>query len=233
MNLEDALQSEGPECELRAAGRVAFHEGRYEDAFSNMVASVLNLALEWFREEGVSFSRPLEGHTPTELVIGLAMASQAELEERGDDASNKLAAATWMFSAVAEVRLALDEATLPTHAATSRKVAEVFARGVLLGQIDMIMTAIRLGWLDKLADHEIARRRRADGAAITNAKKATVKEKALSAALRIVSVNPRLSHEDVAVKVRAREALATTVKTLTDWVRHWRREGVLPARQMT
>lgn len=232
MNLADALQTSEPECELRAAGRVAFDSGRYEDAFKHIVASALTLALQWFHEEGITFPRPHVEHTPTELLVGLAMASHAELEERGDGASDKLAAATWMFSAVADVRLALDEPTPPIVAATSRKVAEIFSRGVLFGQIDMLMMAIRLGWPDKLAEHELARRARAEGAAKTNALKASAKEKAFAAALRIVSKNPWLSHEEIAVKVREKESLLTTVRTLTDWVRQWRRENLLsPKRQ--
>lgn len=226
---EDARE----EQRLRDQGRIAFHEGRFADAFSLLHASLLSQALRWFREEGVTFTRPPGSITPTDLLVGLAIAANGELEARGDAASDRFSSAAWLFQAVAELRLGLDEHVPLKTEAVSHKIAELTLRGFMLGQIDMIMNAIRLGWLDKLAEHEIDRARRSAGAAATNAKKATLQQEALGSAIRIVSTNPTLSHEEVAVKVRESLGLSTTVKTLTGWVRDWRRKGFLPDRKRT
>jgi hypothetical protein len=142
-----------------------------------------------------------------------------------------LSAATWLFSAIAELRVALDEDFPKTAERLSEKTAELILRGVMVGQIDMIMNAVRLGWLDKLDEHDLDRARRSAGAAATNAKKASLQESALGDAMRIAGKNQTLSHEEIAVKVRESLGLSTTVKTLTNWVREWRRKGFIPARK--
>ena len=213
---------------LRDRGKDAFHDGKAKEAYGDFTASVLSEAIRWFREEGVTFTKPPGAITPSELVAGLAVAANAELRERGDDASNRLSAATWLFSAVAELRSALDEETPTTADGISERVAELILRGVTLGQIDMIMRAIDLGWLDKLAEHEVDRARRSAGATVTNVKKATIKEEAMGEALRIAGKNQTLSNEEIAVKVRESLRIATTVKTLTGWVRAWRQQGFMP-----
>lgn len=211
----------------RDKGRVAFHEGRYRDAFALYHAAILSRAIRWFREEGVTFARPAGEITAVELIVGLAYAANAELHERGEAASNKLSAAAWLLQAAAELRLALEMETELSVDAVSDRLGELALRGVLLGQVDMIMMAIKLGWLDKLAQHEVDRARRSEGAAKTNAKKASVREEALGEALRIAGKNATLSNEEVAVKVRESLRLPTTVGTLTRWVREWRRKGFI------
>jgi hypothetical protein len=216
------------EEEMRERGRAAFHEGDYVEAFNLFQSSALETALRWFREEDVRFHRPEGEFTATELLIGLAIAANKEMAERGEDAPNKLSAGTWLFNAVAELRVALDEDVDATPEAVGKKLAEMTTRGVMLGQIDMIMTAINLGWLDKLAEFEVGRERRRRGAAKVNAKKATAKEQALGAALRTTSRNPTLSNEEVARKMVEAAGLSTTIRTATDWVRAWRKQGHLP-----
>ncbi len=224
---DDAAYEEG----LRDQERDAFRGGHAKEAYGHFTASVLSQAIRWFREEGVDFSRPAGDITPTELILGLAFAANAELEERGDAASNKLSAAIWLFNAVAELRVALDDEGPTTPDGLSEKIAELVLRGVTLGQIDMIMNAVRLGWLDKLEEHALDRGRRSAGAAATNAKKASLHESAMGEAMRIAGKNQTLSHEEIAVKVRESLGPSTTAKTLTNWVRVWRRKGFIPAQK--
>lgn len=216
---------EAEEEALREKWRQAFDDGRYEDAFSYMHSSVLNRALRWFGDEGVSFARPRGTITPTDLLVGLASASGAELRERGDAASDRLTTAAWAFGVIAEMRLSLDEYVPLEHDKVTRKLAELISHGVMLGIVDSMMTAVHLGWFEKLKAHDLARARQSAGAQQTNAKRASVREQALSEAMRIAGKNATLSHEDVAVKVRDSLSLPTTIKTLTTWVREWRRDG--------
>jgi len=224
-----SAQDAAEEDRLRDEGREALHAGRYPEAFSKFHASVLSRAIRYFREEGVTFHRPPVELSPTELVVGLAMAAEDEYLARGDGASNKIAVATWLFQAAADLRLALDEAiAAEDEPRVHGKVAELILRGVVLGQVDGIMCVTELGWIDKLAEHEINRAKKKLGAERTNAQKRDVRSRAHSEAVRIANRNPTLSHEELALKVRDAAELNTTIKTLTDWIRGWRREGSVP-----
>lgn len=227
----DSLNDEQREEALRDRAVRAYVDGNFEDAFAAFHACVLSCALRWFREEGIRFGRPRDGVTPTELMVGLAVAATRELREQGDAASDKLSAATWLFCAAADLRTALEVSVSDDVDAVARKIAEVTMRGMVLGQMDAIMTAVRLGWLDALTAHEIDRARRRSGAEATNRRKATRREDALGVALQLSGKNPTLSHEDIAVKVRESLGLPTTIKTLTSWVREWRRQGFIPVRK--
>ena len=57
---------------------------------------------------------------------------------------------------------------------------------------------------------------------------ATAKEAALAEALKITATNPTLTNEDLAQRVQVNLSLSTTIRTLTEWVRAWRRQGFLP-----
>lgn len=230
---DEDRDSETYAAELRDQGREDFYKGDYKRAYSRFMGSVLSDAIRWFREEGVNFSRPPGELAPTDLVVGLAHASAAVVRDRGEAASDRLETAAFLFQAVAELRLALDEPVPLKADAVAEKIAELVSRSIMIGQVDMLMQTTKLGWLDKLADYEIDRARRRVGAETTNRKRADVRDRALSEAMRIVSTNPTLSHEDVALKVREALKLATSVKTMTDWVREWRRKAFLPERKLS
>jgi hypothetical protein len=229
------LTDEEYEARNEAASE-AFKRGDFQDAFARYQSLSISLALRFFAEEGVRFIKPPEGPapTPTELVLGLAAAAHAEFQERGgDQAPMKIATAAWMLAAVGEFRVALEEPIPMRKDAIDTKIAEVTIRAQMVGQIDMFMTAVRLGWFDKLRAFEMERERRRHGAAETKAKKAALHERALGEALRITGVNATLSNEEVAVKVRESLGIATTVKTVTGWVRTWRRKRFLPDQKKT
>lgn len=209
-------------------GRESFFAGRYSEAFSHFHSSLLTRAIRWFREEGVYFQRPPRDFTPTELIVGLSFAAHAELKERGETASERLQTAAALFAAVAELRIALERPAPKSVEAMHEFLAELTIRSGMLGQVDMLMTAIELGWLDKLADYEMDRARRRAGADVVNSRKADIKQRALNEAVRITGRNPTLSNEDVARKIVEAAELKTTIRTATDWVREWRRKGFLP-----
>ena len=208
--------------------REAFFAGRYREAFAQYHSALLSKAIKWFREEGTSFQRPPGEYTPTELIIGLSFAAHAELRERPEPAPVKLEVAASTFAAIAELRLALERNVPATSEALQETLAELSIRSGMVGQADMLMTAIELGWLDKLAQYEIDRQRRRAGAEAVNARKADARQTALNEAVRITSKNQTLSNEEVARKILDATDLKTTIRTATDWVRLWRKEGFLP-----
>nr|QQZ50671.1 hypothetical protein JKL49_04175 [Phenylobacterium glaciei] len=199
-------EEEAQEQALRDSGKAALDDRRFKDAFQDFTASVLNQSIRWFREEGVTFTKPAGDITPSELILGLASAAEEVCRERGDDVSNKLATANWMFTAIADLRTALDEPVPLEGEPITVKMAEVIVRAMLVGQIDMVMTATRLGWADKLDALQTDRKGRKAGALATNAKRATIKEQALAKAIQIVGTNPTLSHEEVGKSRRFVEA---------------------------
>ena len=228
MKGSEKLGGATPEDAAQERARKAFFAGQYSAAFAAAHAALLSKAIRWFREEGTVFQRPPNEYTPTELIVGLAFAAHAELHERGDDASPKLEAAATLFAAIAELRSALEVPTGDDPDATHEKLAEIVLRSAMVGQAEMIMTAIELGWLDKLAEYEMDRERRRAGAALANAKKADARQQALNQAVRIAGRNPTLSNEDLARKAVDAAGLKTTIRTATEWVRGWRKGGYLP-----
>lgn len=143
-----------------------------------------------FGKRGPCFQRPPGEVTPTSLIIGLSFAAHAELRERGDDASIKLQVAASLFATIAELRMALEDQSPETEDGMHEKLAELTIRSAMLGQVDMLMTAIELGWFDKLAEFEMERETRRRGAAATNAKKVDVRQRALNEAVRIAGQEP-------------------------------------------
>jgi hypothetical protein len=210
-------------------GREAFFSGKYREAFSHLHSSLLTRAIRWFREEGVQFQRPPDELTPTSLIIGLSFAAHAELRERGETVSTRLEAAAALFASIAELRIALEQPAPESAEGMHEMLAELVIRSAMVGQVDMLMTAIELGWLDKLAEFELDRERRRAGAAVVNARRASARQTALNEAIRITSRNATLSNEEVARKVLDATGLKTTIRTVTEWVRIWRKEGYLPA----
>lgn len=216
------------EDDMRERGRDAFNAENFTDAFNLFQSSLIDMALRWFREEGVTFQRPPDRKfSAVELLVGLALASKREVTARGEGASDKLTTAANILAAIAELRIAIEKPTPQTVEGSASAMAELMCRSVMLGQLDGIANAINLGWLDKLAEHEVGRERNRAGAHAANAKKATMKENALAEAMRITSRNPTLSAEDLALKVQEAAGLKTTIRTITAWVREWRRKGFI------
>lgn len=209
-------------------GRTLFFGRQYRAAFSHYHSALLSRAIRWFRDEGVLFQRPPADHTPTELIFGLAFAAKAEVTERGEDASTKLETAASLFAAIAELRMALEQPAPHTTEGMHELLAELTIRSAMVGQADMLMTVIEQGLLDKVAQFDVDRARRRAGAEVVNARKANARQTALNEAVRIAGRNQTLSNEELARKVIEATQLSTTIRTATEWVRQWRKEGFLP-----
>ena len=228
MTAAEGVVGKEAEDKVKEIGREAFLAKRFREGFAHFHSSLLTKAIRWFREEGAMFQRPPGETTPTALIVGLAFAAQAEVEERGEGAPLKLQIGASLFAAIAELRIALEAPSPETNDDMHEKLAELTIRSVMLGQVEMLMTAVELGWFEKMADHDIERERRREGAKTTNAKKEDARQRALNEAIRIAGKNQTLDNEDLARRVLNATGLPTKIRTATEWVRVWRKEGFLP-----
>lgn len=201
--------------------------GRHTEAFDAMRAQLIEQAFAWFDEAGVRFVRS-GPQAPTEFVVGLAMAGRKALEELGDAATIKQEAASTIFDSVAGLRQVLARPA-PTEADSADRLAEMLMQAGAFGSAATLAAMVRLGHFDMLAELAADRERRRAGALKTNAKRATAKENALAAAIAVLGTNPTLSADEAAPRIRERAGIATSLRTLADWVREWRRSGTIPS----
>lgn len=205
--------------------------GRHTEAFDLMRAQLVGQAFAWFDEAGVRFVRA-GPQAPDELFVGLAMAARRAVEEIGEDASDRLQAATTVFDAVAHLRQALGRPP-PTEDGAADRLAEVLLYAGALGSAATMVAMTRLGHFEQLDELAHDRERRRAGAEATNRHRATAKENALAAAISILGTNPTLSADEAAPKIRDRASLRTSLRTVADWVREWRRAGTIPPARNT
>lgn len=213
----------------REAVHRAFQEERFTDAFSALQKSILMEALGYFAGAGIQFDKPDGEFPPEELLDGLALAASREVEARLPNCPIELMLAATAIAGIARLRLALGRDFKPDTKSTTQWIARFAVLGVELGQIDQALHMLRTGVFDTLSEAELAKERRRLGAEKTNAKKATVRQSALAEGIRICSGNHHLSTEDLALRIREAARLPTTIKTISEWVRHWRRTGLLPS----
>jgi len=76
--------------------------------------------------------------------------------------------------------------------------------------------------------HEQSREGRRKGALSTQEIKAQKRDSALKLAQQIVAVNPGLSNDDLAYRLKSKGSLPFATRTITEWIRAWRADGRLP-----
>ncbi|MFN3859651.1 MAG: hypothetical protein ACK4RV_18045 [Caulobacter sp.] len=211
----------------REAVLKAYQEGRFADAYTGLQGTILTESLGYFASAGVHFARPEGDLPPEELLSGLALAASREVEERLPDCPIALMVAAAAIGAVAQLRAALGEVLPPDANSTTQWIARFALLGMELGRADQALHMVRTGAFDALGEMELMKERRRLGAEKTNAKKATAKQSALAEGMRICASNHHLSNEDLALLIRQAANLTTTIKTMTEWVRNWRRTGLL------
>lgn len=210
---------------FNAAYNAACAEERYFDALNLVQGRTIDDALAWFAEVGVTFWRPPSGHKAP--LSALAMAATAALKDLGERATYKQMIAQLALATLAQFRDSMLQAPPSGKSEVANWLAEIALSSAAVGSADGMMTMVRLGHFEKLSELEFDRVRRRAGAEVTNAKKQNVRDRALAAALLVTATNPTLSNEELAVKVREREHLPTTIKTITGWIRTWRKAGDL------
>jgi hypothetical protein len=217
---------------LRAESQAAHRDGQIFEACNLLRRAVLLDALRWFKDEGVEFVQPDREHTTHELIIGLALAGRGVVEEKGEAASYKLHVAANALEAMAALSQILEAPVPDTVEGVTQTLLSFFFVGVDTGRNEALTVLGDVGVIEAYERFNTQRERRRLGAEIVNGRKASVKEKALGEALRITTSNRTLSNEDLAELVRKNLDIVTTIRTLTDWVRDWRRAGTVPPRSV-
>lgn len=213
---------ETDEESIREAGAAAVKAGRYAEAMTLLLSGLVTRAVRFFAEEGLTFHRRPGEFTPIDLLVGLTSVAKDELIRRGEQGSAKLLIATSVLEAVAEFRIALENADGAAPANVEDRVARLIFLSASVGTQDAMTAMVEAGFLDRIAAYEIERDRKRLGATKTNTNKDAVRQTALNAALAIVAKNPTLDNEDLAQKILANTGLPRKVRTVTAWVREWR-----------
>jgi len=205
--------------------QVATEQGNYILAMREIIAGLQTQAFNWFSEHGYEFIRSVP-ESSVQFHIAIAMTARDTLADF-DDPPPELEAAKLSLEAIAHVVDTLDDLA-KRQGTFPAQINKLMTMSIALGSVQTYVTFLRSGHFDKLAQLDLDRERRRIGALKTNEKRATIKTHALSAALTILSKNATLSAEELAIKVRDRAGIATSIRTLSDWIRAWRRSGDLP-----
>ena len=143
---------------IRTELTTAFRERRFKDVNAQYHSSAMSEAIRWFRRGGGQL-RPTAGRADAGRVgLRPARAATEEVKERRRGGHRPRCPPLHGFGAAAELRLALEEPTeFRARPDIGRRSPRARGCGVYLGQMEGIMSAIRLGWLDKLAMFEVER----------------------------------------------------------------------------
>ena len=206
--------------------RLAADVDNYILAMREIIAGLQTQAFDWFAEHGYQFIRSVP-ESSVQFHIAIAMTARDALAEFGDDPPAELETAKLALEAIAHVIDTLDDIA-NRRGVFPVQMNKLMVMSIALGSVQTFMAFMREGHFDKLARLDLDRERRRIGALKTNEKRATVKTQALSAALAILGKNATLSAEELAIKVRERAGIITSIRTIGDWIRAWRRSGDLP-----
>lgn len=202
-------------------------EGAAEEALSRLLDRFVESALKAFEAADIDFD--VNNAAADVLVLpGLIRAAQDEIERLGPKASNRLIFAERALSACITLSLAISE---QRGAPTSHQaIVNLIWAAVEIGRSEALVTVDAHGWFEELGDLDGDRERRRDNAFASNAKKRALQHKALELCRAKSKVNPSLSNEELALKLHPLLGGDRSIRTITGWIRNWRRMGLLPAR---
>ena len=209
----------------------AYNSGRFTEALGASSQGLLRQMLELLRRDGheVNFKRPPEDSL--EFFGGIAAALNKKLEEEGEDASLSVAVAGGLAGSLLQLQSCLKgprPADMSDEDWLSFALLSAFFVGSHAEHMGLTLSGHFQEFLDLKTATMARRAKQSEAARETNAAKASAREAALTKANELCVSNPTLSNEDLALKVRERLGLSTTLKTMTEWMRKGRRLGALP-----
>lgn len=210
----------------------AYNSGRFAEALAASSQALVRQLLKVLQQDGheVNFKRAPEDSV--EFFGAIAAALNAKLQEEGEAASLNLTVAGGLAGSLFQLQSCL-QGPRPEHMKDEDWLAYALLSAFFVGSHAEHIGLTLSGHFHEFADlkHATMQRRakQSEAARQTNARKTSTREAALAVANNLCSSNPTLSNEDLALKVRERLGLSTTLKTMTDWMRSGRRSGSLPA----
>jgi hypothetical protein len=224
-----------PDAGERAIFKMAFEERAFEDALGAYQRGQLIRALALLKAENYSVAMPTQPASGHAWAKAMVAELDRVIEAAGLAPPYKLLVAREMFAALGILQ-GIFEATVDNDGRDQNDMlAEWLLAAIRLGAAEAMLAQTQGGLIDEYMflkwDKSRTQESRRRGAAKVNERKATAKQNALSAAIGIAERNATLSNEDIAIKLHSSVAADTTVKTLTQWVREWRRRELLPAQK--
>lgn len=205
----------------------AYEAGDFDSAFGKLVASLGQQIEAAIRAEGyeLTWTAPPDGSFS--YFAGLTVALGDLIEKEGEAGSYKLPIAFDLSSSVARLRRYIDELGEFDSKTVSKLLIQAFRIGVGADHLGLATT----GLLDEFGElkfrDETLKAKQREAAGQTNAKRGTVRDRARQVAARLHGLNPRLPTEELALKIREELRISTSLRTIGDWIRGWRRSGQL------
>ncbi|GAA0641060.1 hypothetical protein [Brevundimonas lenta] len=216
---EDYLRGlSGSSVEIRK-----FLVGRFTSALKATRAA--GLIVEFDEEDWV-------GASMARVVSSVAIAAATDLETVEHPSGDHQDAVETLV-ALSELLLLWEELALTSPLVVHEPLARVMLLSKALAHGEAVQYVQTERLLEKAVALDQDRARRRSGGLATTARRAEDKQALLKIARSIVSANAALSNEDLAIKLHGsgRRGSALTVRTLTEWVRSWRRDGMLQAKR--
>ncbi len=208
----------------------AYSASEFERAFRLYLSAIVRRAHSLIQGEGLilDWNRPPESFA--EYAGGIAAALDRLIEQAGDDASHRLIVAREVTAAAAAFQIVLSRSR-DSDEMTADDFAEVLLQTIHLGNVEVQLSQTTSGFIDDYANlkwgQQLDRERRQRAAKSTKAAKQKKHARVLELARQIVATNPTLSHDDLAFMLKKRESLTEAIRTITGWVREWRKTGEL------
>jgi len=210
----------------------AYNSGRFAEALSASTEGLTRQMLQLVRLDGheVNFKRPPANGM--EFYGAIAAALNEKLQMEDEEAPLSLTVAGGLAGSLFQLQSCL-KGPRPDDMSDEDWLSFALLSAFFVGSHAEHMGLTLSGHFHEFADLKSAtmarRAKQSEAAHETNAAKASARDAALTKANELCLTNPTLSNEDLALKVRERLGLSTTLKTMTDWMRKARRSGALPA----
>jgi hypothetical protein len=220
-----------PDREAARRHDEAIAAGQFGKALSIVTVDLMTQLIRLLRERGfeVEFNRPPSNST--EFFGGVASAIQDRIEQEGEAAPYVLTVGLELATALLGLQTLLQRPR-PDDVTEADDVALVLLQSMTVGSRAEFLGLMLSGHYDEFVGlrtkSDDMRERRRLGAAVANEKRRGPRKAAFDNALERCLKNPRLSNEDLALRVKADLSLPTSIRTMSGWMRDWRRGGQLP-----
>jgi hypothetical protein len=220
-----------PDAEQRAKFDASFAEGKFGPAFAAYQLGLLRRALALLGKQSYQIGWQREPASTLEFAGGIAAALDAAIAEAGEHASYKLLVVRDVVGAVAEMQALLTTRDAPDQDAF-HVLGRLILQGVRLGTFEVALAQADGGFLDEYADlkwrEHLDLERRRKGAAGANDSRHRKRLEVLLTAQEIAKANASLPNDDLAFRLKERLRISQSVRTITGWIRGWRKDGRLP-----
>lgn len=202
--------------------------------FEKFLVARFSAAVKAARAAGVVFENDddLDFGSAADVISSVAVAAAADLEAVTVPSHEHQDAVITLIM-LSELSILWEEIAAEAPAGLHEPFARALFLTTALARDEAAQYVQAEKLLERALELEEDRARRRAGGLATNSKGAEQKQAALEKARALVASNATLSNEEVAIKLQSWGGMGRTrtVRTLTGWVRAWRREGALQAQR--